>query len=509
MTSIITNTSAMTALKVLRQTESALGITQERISTGLKVNNAKDDASTWAISQGIKADVAGFTTMGEGLTLAGSAVKVAAEAATSINDQITAIKQKIAAAQAPGSDKASIQADIDAALTTITNITANASFTGTNMVNSNDSLKVLASTSRDSTGAAAANYIDVTGKNLTLTNGGGLAALKDIKVTRDALVSGSSTPQTKIALTAGTAAGTVQLNYTTAKGEAKSVTLNVAAAATATAMAQSFVQTFGEQLKAEGLDITNLDAAGAASGTLTLTSTKDGARAVSTAVTGTGVAAAQTNQVALKFTDATLKSGDEFRFSVNINNAVKTTIVRVMDGNAVPANLGTDADGNTVVGVGKDLLTDGAAIATQLQTALNLKTEFDATAASATAGTDMEVAVSGSTLTILSASGADFVTGVSLPDADYADLLDKVEAASKVAIGAAQAFGTAQKQIESQQTFLKNLTDSLNTGVGALIDADITAESARLNALQTQQQLATQSLSIANQQSQTVLSLFR
>jgi flagellin len=53
------------------------------------------------------------------------------------------------------------------------------------------------------------------------------------------------------------------------------------------------------------------------------------------------------------------------------------------------------------------------------------------------------------------------------------------------------------------------MIDSLDAGVGALIDADITAESARLSALQTQQQLATQSLSIANQSNQLVMSLFR
>jgi flagellin len=46
-------------------------------------------------------------------------------------------------------------------------------------------------------------------------------------------------------------------------------------------------------------------------------------------------------------------------------------------------------------------------------------------------------------------------------------------------------------------------------GLGALVDADLAEESARLTALQTRQQLATQSLSIANQQSQSLLSLFR
>jgi flagellin len=69
--------------------------------------------------------------------------------------------------------------------------------------------------------------------------------------------------------------------------------------------------------------------------------------------------------------------------------------------------------------------------------------------------------------------------------------------------------GSRLGQIEGQQEFTKQLTDSIKEGLGALVDADLAEESARLTALQTRQQLATQSLSIANQQSQSLLSLFR
>jgi flagellin len=95
------------------------------------------------------------------------------------------------------------------------------------------------------------------------------------------------------------------------------------------------------------------------------------------------------------------------------------------------------------------------------------------------------------------------------PTADFSKLQATIDAAAKVATSAAQAFGTAQSQAASQKEFLSAMIDSLDAGVGALIDADITAESARLSALQTQQQLATQSLSIANQSNQLVMSLFR
>src|SRR5690606_14556101 len=106
------------------------------------------------------------------------------------------------------------------------------------------------------------------------------------------------------------------------------------------------------------------------------------------------------------------------------------------------------------------------------------------------------------TLSSLATAGGsvpDVIKSFDQPTADFGKLQATVDAARKTAIGAAQAFGSGQSQAESQKEFLSTLVDSLESGVGALIDADITAESARLNALQTQQQLATQSLSIANQ----------
>lgn len=69
--------------------------------------------------------------------------------------------------------------------------------------------------------------------------------------------------------------------------------------------------------------------------------------------------------------------------------------------------------------------------------------------------------------------------------------------------------GAALRQVEGLASFNQQLMDSVKEGLGALVDADLAEESARLTSLQTKQQLATQSLSIANQQSQSVLSLFR
>ncbi|CAN7226882.1 flagellin [Aminobacter sp. LjRoot7] len=74
---------------------------------------------------------------------------------------------------------------------------------------------------------------------------------------------------------------------------------------------------------------------------------------------------------------------------------------------------------------------------------------------------------------------------------------------------AATTLGAAKSQIDLQKTFTTSLMDSIDRGVGQLVDADMNKESTRLQALQVQQQLGIQALSIANSNSQNILSLFK
>lgn len=84
-----------------------------------------------------------------------------------------------------------------------------------------------------------------------------------------------------------------------------------------------------------------------------------------------------------------------------------------------------------------------------------------------------------------------------------------IEGLIQTAIDTSAAFGSSQGRIEIQSDFMSKLTDSLKSGIGALVDADMEEASARLQALQVQQQLGVQALSIANSAPQTLLSLFR
>ena len=74
---------------------------------------------------------------------------------------------------------------------------------------------------------------------------------------------------------------------------------------------------------------------------------------------------------------------------------------------------------------------------------------------------------------------------------------------------AAADLGAVKNRLSTNTEFVKTLMDSVDRGVGQLVDADMNAESTRLQALQTQQQLGVQALSIANQNSQSILSLFK
>lgn len=90
-----------------------------------------------------------------------------------------------------------------------------------------------------------------------------------------------------------------------------------------------------------------------------------------------------------------------------------------------------------------------------------------------------------------------------------ATALTAIDAALATVSSGLASLGAQAKQIETHNTFISKLMDSLETGIGKLVDADLAKESARLQALQVQQQLGAQSLSIANQAPQMILSLFR
>jgi flagellin len=93
--------------------------------------------------------------------------------------------------------------------------------------------------------------------------------------------------------------------------------------------------------------------------------------------------------------------------------------------------------------------------------------------------------------------------------ADLEQMISWVDDGISSMTTAASNLGAVKQRTNLQKEFVNSLMDAIDRGVGALVDADMNEESTRLQALQVQQQLGIQALSIANQNSQQILSLFR
>ncbi|PHP65722.1 flagellin [Zhengella mangrovi] len=306
MSSIITNSAAMTALKSLQMTNHAMETTQNRISTGYRVAEASDNAAYWSIATTMRSDNKALSTVQDALGLGSAKVDTAYTGMNSAIDVVDEIKSKLVASREPGVDKSKIQSEIGELQNQLVSIAESASFSGENWL---------------SVDSSAAGYI----------------ATKEI------------------------------------------------------------VGSFNRA--------------------------SDGS------------------------------------VSVGLIN-VDTTTTELFDANDQSGILDST------------FTTTGAGAAT------------------------------------VSVSDLD-ITAAGIDDTDIDDMISNVDSALSSMTTAAANLGAAKSRINIQTNFVSNLMDSIDRGVGQLVDADMTEESTRLQALQTQQQLGIQALSMANSSSSSILSLFR
>ena len=110
----------------------------------------------------------------------------------------------------------------------------------------------------------------------------------------------------------------------------------------------------------------------------------------------------------------------------------------------------------------------------------------------------------------LTLAGIGLSAGTTFASAANAkSMIAQIDAAIGTATNKLASLGTSSTGLDTHLTFVGKLQDSLDAGVGNLVDADLAKESAKLQSLQTKQQLGVQALSIANQSSSSILSLFR
>ncbi|MCL6284673.1 flagellin [Ruegeria sp. 2012CJ41-6] len=191
-------------------------------------------------------------------------------------------------------------------------------------------------------------------------------------------------------------------------------------------------------------------------------------------------------------------------------------------GDQITVNINDHSVSYTVTAEDAASTTTGDIVATALKTQIDslgisdaggtLDVDYDSGTAgtiSFTNDTDQDLVITAQ-YTNAGSGGLGALSSIDVSTAGGANAaLGTVETLIGTAIDASASFGSVEGRISTQKDFISNLSDSLKSGIGAMVDADMEEVSARLQALQTQQQLAVQSLSIANQAPQTILSLFR
>ena len=130
MSSIMTNTAAMTALSTLQQTNKNMEMTQNRISTGLRVATATDNAAYWSIATTMRTDNNALSTVRDALGLGAATIDVAYTALESTIDVVDEIKSKLVAARQPGIDRAKVQAEVAELQNQLVSIGSSAVFQG-------------------------------------------------------------------------------------------------------------------------------------------------------------------------------------------------------------------------------------------------------------------------------------------------------------------------------------------------------------------------------------------
>ena len=163
--SVHTNEAALIALQNLNKTSSDLQDVQNKISTGLAINSAKDNASVWAIAQGQRADIGSLGAVKMSLDRATSIADVASTAGSTISDLLVQMKEKVVAAMDPSIDTASrtaLDSDFKSILRQIGQVVQNANFDGANMLDGSVSqIKFIAN-------AQANSFITLSSQNLSL-----------------------------------------------------------------------------------------------------------------------------------------------------------------------------------------------------------------------------------------------------------------------------------------------------------------------------------------------------
>jgi len=393
MTSILTNVAAMAALSTLRSIDTNMEDTQARVSSGLRVGQASDNAAYWSIATTMRSDNMALSAVQDALGLGAAKVDTAYAGMDSAIEVVKQIKAKLVAATEDGVDRDKVQEEITQLQDQLTSISEAASFSGENWLQaklttpaSSETKDVVGSFVRDAAGNVSVKKVDYTLNSSTVLfdtsgNGNGIldkeSTIGDNSITLNINIGGVVSPANVVAYSID---------------EVIADTGSIFTGDSATGGAKSYVKV-SDDVWVEAIDQSSVPTQEVA--------VDDGTTMWAVDTTKTPAAGASFSVSSLKINNTTTTSGQLDKLISMVDDA----------------------------------------------------------------------------LTLMTSAAADL--------------------------------GSIGMRIDLQTEFVSKLTDSIDKGVGRLVDADMNEESTRLKALQTQQQLAVQSLSIANNASQSILTLFR
>jgi flagellin len=501
---INTNTMSLNAQRNLTSSASSLATSLQRLSSGLRINSAKDDAAGLAISERFTTQIRGLTqaarNANDGISLAQTAEGAMNEITNNLQ-RIRELSVQSANATNSASDRAALDQEVQQRLQEIERIATQTTFNGQ---------KILDGTFGAAQFQVGANVGDTISINLSQgvkSNQLGQIATgtSSVEVTT-ANLTGSGTIQvgSGAAKTIGLAAAGTAAGQTVGSAYAKAAAVNAASVPGLTATATNNIEltaaaTTGTaagdlySLRINGQDIfASYDQA--ASGVLTAQQITDG---INGQTSNTGVS-------------ATLVGG--------------TLRLSAADGRdiAIGQTLGGAAAGGLSAGTGGSTTSNG----------VTFRDGTIGTVAEATNGSTVAAAVNGGTIS-LSATENIIVTGdgaiMGFSSANYTiakdtttiasqnvltvsaanSMIQRIDAALTAVSSQRSSFGAIQSRFESTITNLQTTTENLTASRSRILDADFAAETANLTKAQILQQAGTAILAQANSVPQNVLSLLR
>lgn len=476
---INTNVASLNAQRNLSSSQSSLATSLQRLSTGLRINSAKDDAAGLAISDRMTSQIRGLNqatrNANDGISLAQTA-EGALGTSTEILQRIRELSVQAINGTNSGSDRQALNAEVGNLVAELDRIAGTSEFNG---------LKLLNGSFGSSSFQVGAN------SNQTITVGSG-----DVRTNKYGLNTMSTTAVTPVAATAFTAGA---------------VTIAGLATKTATMTTADTAKTAAEKINAVAGE-TNVTASArtmstakfSTTGATTLAITSKNATAinvsfnVSSATTADGLAqgVSEINKVASQ-TGVTAKvnsTGD----GILLENSSGENIKIDSTGSTPDVTLSMDTistSGAYTVGTASATAVGGLVVLGQVT--LDSANGFSVTSAS-------------TVITAGAATGTNYVSTLDVTTADKANMaLRIVDAALSSVSGLRANYGAFQSRMESTVSNLQTSAENLSASRSRIRDADFAAETANLTRSQILQQAGTAMLAQANALPQSVLSLLQ